>query len=517
MEDAVRHRVDPRGRARGHSGRAGARRGPPGWRPDRHRARRRRPPGGALSSPGTGTTRRAPLFALTPRLDPELSLAALDGEVASAEAELALATTEALRARELAKGGVVSASELDRAEATLAVAAAHAESARRDAATSRRARGGGGAATEAVVIGAPFDGAVAAVAASAGQAVEAGDELGASSPAARPGSRPGLRQAVAGLTEGPTRVSLRAGSDSTVPDWTNLPAQLVAISPAVAADSPPDDARSFSSSSLFPRRSRSGSRSKSSSRQGRSSAASSRRRRRWSTTPGSRRLRPALGRGLQRREVASSPAPGERVRLVRGSAPASGSCARRRRIRRATLVSSASAKATCTEGEPTMLQRLIRLSLRRSARRRRSASLALSWPAACCPRPARRRLPGPSPADRHHLHREAPGGPPRRSSCSSRCRSSRRLNGAARRPARAVGLGRGISGGRVEFAWGEDIYRARQIVTELDLRPAEDSPPASRAARWPGRSLRSWGRRHLPRRRAPAGARSDAYAPGFAR
>ena len=192
----------------------------------------------AAPFPHPGLARRAgaPLFALTPRLDPERSLAALDGEVASTEAELALATTEAQRARELAKGGVVSASELDRAEANLAVAAAHAESARRDAATSRRARGGGGAATEAVVIGAPFDGAVAAVAASAGQAVEAGDELGRFVASGPPWIEAWVApEAVAGLTEGPTRVSLRAGSDSTVPDWTNLPAQLVAISPAVDA------------------------------------------------------------------------------------------------------------------------------------------------------------------------------------------------------------------------------------------------------------------------------------------
>ena len=121
MEDAVRHRLGARRRARGHSRRAGARRG---------RARAAtgsspRPPSAsswAQPWPHPGLARRAgaPLFRLDPGLDPDLSLAALDGEVASAEAELALAATEAQRARELAKGGVVSAAELDRAEATLA-------------------------------------------------------------------------------------------------------------------------------------------------------------------------------------------------------------------------------------------------------------------------------------------------------------------------------------------------------------------------------------------------------------
>ncbi|MEO8195356.1 MAG: efflux RND transporter periplasmic adaptor subunit [Thermoanaerobaculia bacterium] len=186
--------------------------------------------------PHPGLLRRtgAPLFALTPRLDPERSLAALDGEVAGAEAELVLASTEAQRARELVKAGVVSASELDRAEATLAVATAHAEATRRDAATSRRARGGGGGGTEAVVIGAPFDGAVAAVAASAGQAVEAGDELGRFIASGPPWIEAWVApEAVAGLSPGPTRVSLSTGTGSTAPEWADLPARLVAISPAL--------------------------------------------------------------------------------------------------------------------------------------------------------------------------------------------------------------------------------------------------------------------------------------------
>ncbi len=186
--------------------------------------------------PGLFVRAGAPIFSLTPRLDPERSLAALDGELAGAEAERALAGAEATRARELARSGVVSAADLERAEATLAVASALAEAARRDAATARRARGGGGPTTEAVVIIAPFDGTVAAVTASAGQAVEAGDELGRFIASGAPWIEAWVApEAIVGLVEGDTRVSLNTGAGSAAPAWADLPARLVAISPAVDA------------------------------------------------------------------------------------------------------------------------------------------------------------------------------------------------------------------------------------------------------------------------------------------
>lgn len=176
------------------------------------------------------------VFALTPRLDPERSLAALEGELAGAEAELELARSEAERARELAEGGVVSIAERQRAEAALAVATAHAESARRDVATSRIARGGGGGPGEAVLIGAPFGGAVADVHVSAGQAVAAGDELGRFVASGPPWIEAWLApEAVVGLEPGPTRVSLSTGSGAPPAPWSNLPARLVGISPALDA------------------------------------------------------------------------------------------------------------------------------------------------------------------------------------------------------------------------------------------------------------------------------------------
>jgi cobalt-zinc-cadmium efflux system membrane fusion protein len=183
---------------------------------------------------GLGVSTGAVLFALTPRLDPERSLAALEGELASAEAELTLATTEAKRARELARGGVISVAEMETAEARLAVATAHAKARRRDAATAKQARGGNAGESEAVVVRAPFDGAVAEVAVSAGQAVEAGDELGRFVARGAPWVEAWLApEAISGLELGPTRVSLNTGGSTRLAD---LAARLVAISPALDAE-----------------------------------------------------------------------------------------------------------------------------------------------------------------------------------------------------------------------------------------------------------------------------------------
>jgi RND family efflux transporter MFP subunit len=183
---------------------------------------------------GTG----APLFALTPRLDPEQSLAALEAELAGAEAELALATTEARRARELAASGVGPVADRDGAEARLAVATAHAEAARRDVATARRARGGTTDAGESLTVRAPFAGAVAEVAVSAGQAVEAGDELARFVATDATWIEAWLTpEAALDLRPGATRISLDTGGDAPGAEWTDLAARLVAIAPALDAAS----------------------------------------------------------------------------------------------------------------------------------------------------------------------------------------------------------------------------------------------------------------------------------------
>jgi RND family efflux transporter MFP subunit len=190
--------------------------------------------------PHVGLERRrgAPLFALTPRLDPERSLAALEAELAAAEAELALATTGARRARELAASGVGAIAERDEAEAHLAGAEARAEAARRDVATARRARGGEEGAGEALVLGAPFDGAVAEVAVSAGQAVEAGEVLGRFVATGAPWIEAWLApEAAAGLRPGPLRVGLDTSGARPGAEHADLAARLVALSPALDAAS----------------------------------------------------------------------------------------------------------------------------------------------------------------------------------------------------------------------------------------------------------------------------------------
>ncbi len=191
--------------------------------------------------PGLAMQAGQPLFALTPRLDPERSLAALEGELAGAEAEHQLAVTEAERMRVLAREQIVAAADSQAAESRLAVAAARAEAARRDVATARRARGaesGGDGAAEALWVRAPFAGAVAEVLVSAGQAVEAGDELGRIVAGGAPWAEAWVApEAAVGLAPGPTMVSLATTGGASSARWPELAARLAALAPALDAAS----------------------------------------------------------------------------------------------------------------------------------------------------------------------------------------------------------------------------------------------------------------------------------------
>lgn len=187
--------------------------------------------------PGLRLAAGAPLFALTPRLDNERSLAEREGELASAEAELVFAAAEAKRAQRLANEGVLAAAEQERSAAALAVASARAVAARRDVHTARRSRGGNGQAAESLTLTAPFAGTVAEVAVSAGQAVAAGQALGRFVAAGPPWIEAWLPpEAAGGLAEGEaTRVSLGTGAGAPKAAWTNLPARLVAMVPTLDA------------------------------------------------------------------------------------------------------------------------------------------------------------------------------------------------------------------------------------------------------------------------------------------
>jgi cobalt-zinc-cadmium efflux system membrane fusion protein len=187
--------------------------------------------------PGLRLAAGAPLFALTPRLDNERSLAEREGGLAAAEAELAFAAAEERRARRLAAEGVLPAAEQERSAAALAVATAREEAARRDVDTARRSRGGSGKNAESLAIGAPFAGTVAEVAVSPGQAVAAGDPLGRFVAAGPPWIEAWLPpEAAAGLAAGAaTRLSLATGGGAPPPEWIGLPARLVALGPTLDA------------------------------------------------------------------------------------------------------------------------------------------------------------------------------------------------------------------------------------------------------------------------------------------
>ena len=92
------------------------------------------------------------------------------------------------------------------------------------------------------------------------------------------------------------------------------------------------------------------------------------------------------------------------------------------------------------------------------------------------------------------------------------------LNGASGRPAHPLGLGPGIAVVWVEFEWGEDVYRARQVVAERAAgarasRPGSSGPPSARSARsWarsrssrsPPTAWRRWSCAAWPRRSCAA-------------
>ena len=378
--------------------------------------------------PGLVLRAGAPLFALTPRLDPERSRPLSTAKSPSAQAELALAQSAARRARELASGGVVSAADLEGRRRHWRWRRRMRRRRERDAATARRARGGGGAATEAVVIGAPFDGAVAAVAASAGQAVEAGDELGRFIASGPPWIEAWVApEAVAGLDAGPdagepaaperARRSLSGPTSRRV--WSRSRRRST---PAAVG------ARSSSSSRQFHRRSPWASRSRSSSRPEPIQ--------RGIVVPAAAVIDDAgvavvyvqpAGETMRRREVQITGRAGG-LRLVTGLAAGETDRDSRRR-RGAALLSRLLRRRRSPRpltGRDDHAPATDPPLAARAACRHRALSRLSSWPDSRSFRvfrsmssPISRPPPSPSSPKR-------PAGLPRRSSCSSRCRSSRR-------------------------------------------------------------------------------------------
>lgn len=126
--------------------------------------------------PGAEVGAGAALFRLVPRTAPGESLPGLAAESESLEAELAAARARLDRLEELLEVEATSVREVEEGRTRVTTLDARLAAARRDLAAARAAREGRGAA-EAHVLRAPFVGEVAAVAASPGAAVAAGETL----------------------------------------------------------------------------------------------------------------------------------------------------------------------------------------------------------------------------------------------------------------------------------------------------------------------------------------------------
>ena len=181
---------------------------------------------------GRRVVRGAALFRMVPRIAPERSLATLEAERDSHEAELAVAEARLLRLAGLLEVEATSQSEIEEAENRVNRIAGRLAAAERDLEAAHSAREGGSAG--ATTVTAPFGGEISVVHASPGEVVAAGAalarlvrtdsvwlEINVSPEAARRVSK-GVRGVVLNFPEG---ASLRVENGS----------RLVAIAPEVDA------------------------------------------------------------------------------------------------------------------------------------------------------------------------------------------------------------------------------------------------------------------------------------------
>ncbi len=136
------------------------------------------PPGGEGAWPFVGrrVARGAPLFRLVPLIAAERSLAALTAEVETLAVELESARSRDVRLRELLAVEAVSQREVEEAVVRVRSLEVRRRAAERDLESARLSREGG-ADAEGISLGAPFAGRVAAVMATPGATVAAGDAL----------------------------------------------------------------------------------------------------------------------------------------------------------------------------------------------------------------------------------------------------------------------------------------------------------------------------------------------------
>lgn len=128
--------------------------------------------------PGLDVGKGTPLFALTPRVSADQSLAGLRADVTELEAELGTAQARLTRLRDLLAVEAASRRDVEEAEARVKGLEARLEAARHDRAAASAVRGGAAAGPESFRIASPIAGRVAEVAVSPGQFVSAGTPLG---------------------------------------------------------------------------------------------------------------------------------------------------------------------------------------------------------------------------------------------------------------------------------------------------------------------------------------------------
>jgi len=136
------------------------------------------PPAGPGRWPFVGlrVDRGSPLFRVVPVVAPERSLAALEAELSTLAAELGTARARFARLQELLALDATSEREVEEARVRVETLAARHEAASRDLAAARSVREGG-ASGRSLPLKAPFAGEIAAVHATPGSTVSAGDAL----------------------------------------------------------------------------------------------------------------------------------------------------------------------------------------------------------------------------------------------------------------------------------------------------------------------------------------------------
>ena len=183
--------------------------------------------------PGHGVARGGTVLRVTPRVASERSLAELEADVASLEAEAGAARQRLERLEGLLDLGATSRREVEEARARDTTLTSRLDAARKDLATARSGRRGDSASAESVAIRAPFAGRVARVDVTPGQAVAAEAPLGLlvrESP---------LWVAVALRPETATRARSAAALDVRLPNghepltFRGGELRLVSVSPAV--------------------------------------------------------------------------------------------------------------------------------------------------------------------------------------------------------------------------------------------------------------------------------------------